>query len=128
MWELKVSDMFKYTNTDTFSSFVTKSTYKINHSFNCNSKCLICLLSYKTCGKQYTSKTVDKIRSRWNNSKVETRKAANCNIEIFKQQFLQNYFLPDDHHGFVEDVKVTLIDKTQASGPTKREILLDANS
>ena len=27
--------------TDTFSSFVTKSAYKINHNFNCNSKCLI---------------------------------------------------------------------------------------
>ena len=27
--------------TDTFSSFVTKSAYKINHYFNCNSKCLI---------------------------------------------------------------------------------------
>ena len=39
--------------TDTFSSFARKSAYKINHNFNCNSKCLIYLLSYKTCGKQY---------------------------------------------------------------------------
>ena len=49
---------------DTFSSFVTKSAYKINHNFNCNSKCLIYLLSCKTCGKQYTGKTVDKFKSR----------------------------------------------------------------
>ena len=59
---------------------------------------------------------------------METRNAGNCNIENCKQQFLQNYSLPDDHHDFLEDVKVTLIDKTQASDATKREILLDANS
>ena len=29
---------------DTFESFVTKNVYKINHSFNCDSKCLIYLL------------------------------------------------------------------------------------
>ena len=50
--------------TDTFSGFVTKSSYKINHNFNSNSKCLIYLLIYKTCSKQYTGKTVDKFRSR----------------------------------------------------------------
>ena len=35
--------------------------------------------------------------------------------------FLQNHFLQDDHHGFLEDVEVTLIDKTQASDLTKRK-------
>ena len=48
--------------TDTSSGFVTKSAYKINHNFNCNSKCLIYLRSCKTCGKKYTSRTVDKFR------------------------------------------------------------------
>ena len=71
-------------------------------------------------GTQYTGKTVDKFRSRPNNYKTDARKAASGNIESCKQQFLQNYFLQDDHHGFLED-KGTLIDKTQASDPTKRE-------
>ena len=105
---------------DTFSSFATKSAYKINNNFNCNSKCLIYLLSCKTCGKQYTGKTVDKFRSRWNNYKTDARKAASGNIGSCKQQFLENHFLQDDRHGFL-DVEVTLIDKTQASDPTKRE-------
>ena len=48
--------------TDTSSGFVTKSAYKINHNFNCNSKCLIYLQSCKTCGKKYTSRTVGKFR------------------------------------------------------------------
>ena len=107
--------------TDTFSGFVTKSSYKINHNFNSNSKCLIYLLSYKTCSKQYTGKTVDKFRSRWNNYKTDAREAASGNIESCKQQFLQNHFLQENHHGFLEDFGVILIDKTQAFGPSKRE-------
>ena len=75
---------------------------------------------YKTCCK-YTGKTFDKFRSRWNNYKTDARKAASGNRESCKQQFLQNHFLQDNHHGFLEDFKVTLIDKTQASEPTKRE-------
>ena len=52
---------------------------------------------------------------------MDTRKAASGNIESCKQQFLQNDFSQCDHHGFLEDVEVTLIDKTQASDTTKRE-------
>ena len=44
--------------TDTFTSFTTKNTFKINHSFDCNDKCLIYLFNWKTYGKQYTSKTI----------------------------------------------------------------------
>ena len=80
----------------------------------------LCLLSCKTYGKQYTGKTVDKFRSRWNNYKIDAKKTASCNMETCKQQFLQNQFLQDDHHGFLEDVGVTLNDKTQASDPSKR--------
>ena len=52
---------------------------------------------------------------------MDARKAASGNIESCKQQFLQNHFFQDDHPGFLEDFKVTLIDKTQTSDPTKRE-------
>ena len=46
--------------TDTFCSFVLYNldNFKINHNFNCDSKCLIYLLSCKTCGKQCTGKTI----------------------------------------------------------------------
>ena len=37
---------------DTFTSHVTKATFKRNHSFNCNSKCLVYLFSDKVCQKQ----------------------------------------------------------------------------
>ena len=84
--------------TDTFSSFFT------NHNFNCNSKCLLYFLSCKTCGKQYTGKTVDKFKCRWNNYKTDARKAASGNIESCKQQYLQNRFLQHDHYEFLDKI------------------------
>ena len=59
--------------TETFSSTVTEETYKINHHLCCNDKCLAYLLTCKVCAKQYTGKTVDKFRLRWNNYKDSDR-------------------------------------------------------
>ena len=42
-------------------------------------------------------------------------------MENVNQKFLQILFLQDDHKGFLEDVEVGLIDRTQGSDPTKRE-------
>ena len=42
-------------------------------------------------------------------------------MENVKQKFLQGHFLQHDHQGFLKDVEVRVIDKTQASDPTKRE-------
>ena len=105
--------------TETFSSTVTGETYKINHHLCCNDKCLIYLLTCKVCAKQYTGKTVDKFRSRWNNYKDSDR--AFLRGEEIKQKFLHEHFLKDDHHGFEKDVSICLIDKTQSSDPHKRE-------
>ena len=95
--------------------------YKINHSFDCNDKCLIYLLSCKSCGKQDVGNTTDHFRSRWNNCKSDVKKAESGNIENVKQKFLQSCFLQRDHQGFPKDVEVRLIDQMQASDPTKRE-------
>ena len=38
-----------------------------------------------------------------------------------KRKYLHEHFLQDNHHGFLNDAQVTLIDKTQASDSTKRE-------
>ena len=42
-------------------------------------------------------------------------------MENVKQKFLQSHFLHLDLQGFLKDVEVRLIDKTQASDTTKRE-------
>ena len=41
-------------------------------------------------------KTTDRFRYRWNNYKMEVRKAEGGDMENFKQKFLQSRFLQDD--------------------------------
>ena len=41
--------------------------------------------------------------------------------EEVKQKFLHEHFLRDDLQGFLQDVSITLINKTQPSDPNKRE-------
>ena len=77
-----------------------KKSYKINHKFDCNDKCLMYLFSCRTCGKQYTGKTTDRFRYRWNKYKMEARKAENGDMKNVKQKFLQGRFIQDDHKGF----------------------------
>ena len=48
----------------------------------------------------------------------EVRKAESDNMENVKLKYLQSYFLQKDDQGFLKDVDVRLIDKTQASDPT----------
>ena len=45
--------------TDEFTSFNSKRLFKINNSFDRNDKCLIYLLSCKSCSKQYVVNTID---------------------------------------------------------------------
>ena len=65
-----------------------------------------CRFSCRTCSKLYTGKTTDRFRYRWDNHKMEARKAENGDMENFKQKFLQYHFLQDDRKGFLEDVEV----------------------
>ena len=59
---------------------------------------------------------MDHFRSRWNNYKSEATKTESSEMKNVKSQFLQ-----PDHKGFLKEVEVRLIDKTQGSDPTKRE-------
>ena len=80
--------------TDKFSSLTTKKTHKINHSFDCNDKCLIYQLRCKSCSKQYAGIT-NRFRTRWNNYK--SNESGNV-----KQKPLQSNFLQRDHQGSVD--------------------------
>ena len=53
-------------STDLFSSTATGERYKINHYFKCDSKCLVYLITCRTCKLQYIGKTCDAFRKRWN--------------------------------------------------------------
>ena len=105
--------------TDSFSSTCTGKTYKINHQFNCSDKCLIYLLTCKTCLKQYVGQTVDEFRYRWNNYKCNDKKYLKGQ-SCFQEHIFEHFNSPG-HNGFLEDVSIILIDKTDPSDPEKRE-------
>ena len=107
------------TETETFTSTSTNQTYKINHEFNCNQSSLIYLLTCKICRKQYVGQTVDIFRSRWNNYKSNDRKYLVG--DPCMQEHIFEHFNSEGHTGFLENVSVTFIDKTDSQNPEKRE-------
>ena len=80
---------------------------------------LIYLLTCNCCQKQYVGQTVEIFRNRWNNYKENARKFDRG--EHFVQKHLYEHFTLPGHSGFLHDVSVTLIDKTDPSCPTKLE-------
>ena len=103
----------------TFTSTVTGEFYITNQRFDCNERCLVYLLTCNKCKMQCVGQTIDQFHSRWNSYKSDSRKygqGATC-----KQQHLFNHFCTSGHCGFLEDVSLTFIDKTDPSDPLKRE-------
>ena len=103
--------------TDTFYSTVTGETFKINHKLNCDDKYLIYLFTCECCGKQYVGETTGEFRFRWNNYKCNDRKYAG-NKDCFQEHSFR-HFHSGGHAGFLENVKITLIDKTDGQNPKK---------
>ena len=103
--------------TDTFSSTVTGETFKINHKRNCDDKCSIYLFTCQCCDKQYVGETTGEFRFRWNNYKCNDRKYTRD--EDCFQEHLFRHFHSGEYTGFLENVKITLIDKTDGQNPKK---------
>ena len=101
------------------TSTVTHTSHKINHSFDCNNKCLIYLVTCKTCLEQYVGSTTNCFRYCWNIYKCNGRKYARG--EAYLQEHLFENFNRGGHNGFLHDVSVTIIDKTDGKNPIKRE-------
>ena len=93
--------------------------HKANHKLTCEYNCLIDILSFKCCGKQYVGGTTDGFRYRWNNYKDDNRK--HSRKESCMQEHLFKYFNSMGHNGFFNNVSITLIDKTNGKNTKKRE-------
>ena len=72
-----------------------------------------------TCSKQYVGQTVDIFRSRWNDYKSNDKKYFIS--EPCMQEQIFEHFNSVGHTGFLENVSVTFIDKTDLQNPEKRE-------
>ena len=99
-------------NTDAFQSFVTKESYKVNHKFDCDNKCIFYLFSCKTCGLQYVGPTVEKFRFIGDNYKNCQREAAPGDTP--PQSLFHQHFPSEGPHRLVNDSEITLIDKTDS--------------
>ena len=99
------------------TSTTTGKTFKINHKLNCNG-----LVYHLTCNvylKQSVGYTVEEVRYRWSNYKDIDR---NCQeYGTCMQPHLFEHFSEEKHHSFLEDVSITLINKTDRSHPLQRE-------
>ena len=78
---------------------VAKSAIMISN--DCNDKYFMHLFSRRTCGKQYTGKTTNCFRYRWNSYKMKVRKTESVDMKNVNQKFLQSHFLLGDHQGFL---------------------------
>ena len=76
-------------------------------------------MTCKTCLKQYVDSTTDCFRYRWNNYKCNDRKYASGEACLLEHLF--EHFNSEGHNGFLHDVSVTFINKTDAKNPIKRE-------
>ena len=106
-------------NSDAFRNDVTSETFKINHRLTFDEKYLVYLFTCKTCSKQYTAETTDQFRLRWNNYKYNNRKFNRG--EPCVQERLFEHFYSNGHNGFLEDVPITLFDKTDGRDPKNSE-------
>ena len=91
-----------------FSSSVTKQTYKINHQFDCNEKCLVYLLTCNKFLKQYIEQNINIFGHRWNNYKSTNRKFQRSESCI--QEHLYRDLSNTGQNGFFSDVSVLFKD------------------
>ena len=105
--------------TDAFACSNDETTYKINHKFDCNEKCLVYLITCSKSLKQYVEQTVDMFRSRVNNYTANSTKF-DGGEDCMQRHLYEDFQLPG-HTGFLQDTYITLIDKTDPRAPTKRE-------
>ena len=82
-------------------------------------KCLVYLLTCNKCRKQYLVQTVDTFCYKWNNYISNSRKHAH-DISCM-QEHLHEHFCDSEHGGFLSDVSITFIDKTDPTNPLQRK-------
>ena len=96
-------------NCDNFHSHVTKKEYKINFAFNCDSSNVVCLIHFTVlCGFQCVGSTTTPFRYSSNICKAYYR---NITAESSVPQMdLFRHFSEENHHGFLEDIRVKIKD------------------
>ena len=111
--KLKCEVCLNIQETGTFTGTTTGESFKINSKLNCDNNCLIYLLTCTCCSKQYVGKTTDEFWLRRNNDKSNDRE--NARSEACTQEHKSG-----GHIGFLGNVSITLIVKTDGKDPKRR--------
>ena len=75
-----------------FKSTVTGEVFKMNFHFDCNSVCVVYLLTCRICKKQYTGSTITRFRERFNQYKSNLKLYGERRRD-FKQKSYWNIFI-----------------------------------
>ena len=94
---------------NSFRCSVSGREYTINRSFICDSSGVVYVLGCKVCGKQYVGSTFIPFRVRFNNYKSSSRRFFS-GISVTQEELFR-HFTEDNHHGFLEDISIQIIDR-----------------
>ena len=86
-----------------FRRAVTREEYKMNFQFNCNSDCVVYLLTCKVCAKQYTGSTINKFRSRFNQYKSNIKLYGEGRRGFVEEKLIEHIY-GQKHHGTYGDM------------------------
>ena len=103
-----------------FKSTLTGEIYKTNFHFDCNSLCVVYLITCKVCKKQYTGSTVTKFRARFNQYKSNLKLYGEGRRGFFQEKLIE-HFLNHGHNGSYKDMMVEIIDFCDPNDQEKRE-------
>ena len=108
------------TQGNTFKSSVTKKEYQIKGHFNCNSECIVYLITCRTCKKQYVGSTITRCRDRFNKYPAGVRNYGKGERGM-PQEHLFEHFHSEGHNGKVEQMELQIIDRCHANNQKLRE-------
>ena len=114
-------DIYKILESrDQFESTVTKKKYRINFSFDCNSCCVVYLLTCKVRLKQYVTPTVTRWRLRFNQYKSNIKLYGEGRRGLNQEKISEHFFLCSDNET-PEDNKVQIIEYCDPNNQNGRE-------
>ena len=76
-----------------FKSTVTGENYKINFHFDCNSLCVVYLITCKVCKKQYTSSRVTTFSARFNQYKSNLKLYGGGGRACFQENLIEHFLI-----------------------------------
>ena len=91
--------------------------------FDCNERCLVYLLTCNKCKEQCVRQIIDQLQSRLNNCKRDCKKygqGASASY-MYAKTFFNHFYTSSYTSGFLENISLTFIDKTDFFDPLKRE-------